>query len=562
MAAGPFDLRPEVLGALPIIDHFLTRLGADALIEDYVGFDGRARLDPARALGVVLRALCLSHQPVYALGEWAAQFDPDLLGLEPDEVEALNDDRVGRSLARLFDADRASLLTALVVGMICAFGIDCSQLHNDSTTITFAGAYRAANGRTRGGKATAVLARGHNKDHRPDLKQLLWVLTVSSDGAVPLAHRVEAGNTADDVTHIPTWDTLVDLVGRADFLYVADAKLCNRAAMDHIDAAHGRFLTVMPRSRAEDGEFRRWIADHEPDWAELRRCPGRRKADPDQCWWGFEWPRPSGEGYRICWIRSSTKLANDAQARDDRIRRASKELEALAARLASPRSRHRDKVAVEAEAAAILEATSTAGLIRISVTSVQEERMRQEGTGRPGPDTRYRKLTRVRLGLSFCVDADALKAVAASDGCFALITNDKTMTPAALLGAYKYQPHLERRHADLKGPMEVAPVFLKDPVRIEGLLCLEFVAQLTRALIEREIRSAMAKADITHLALYPEDRACSAPSATRIFQLFSGLTRNHLLHNGRVVQVFPPKLSPLQRQVLDLLGIPASAYAD
>jgi transposase len=392
--------------------------------------------------------------------------------------------------------------------------------------------------------------------------QLVWVLTVSSDGAVPLAHRVEAGNTADDVTHIPTWDALVNLVGRADFLYVADCKLCNRAAMDHIDARHGRFLSVMPRSRAEDGEFRRWIADHEPDWAELRRCPGRRKADPDQCWWGFEWPRPSAEGYRICWIRSSTKLAKDSQVRAERIRRASKELESLAARLASPRSRHRDKVAVEAEAVAILEATSTTGLIGISVTSVQEERMRQEGTGRPGPDTRYRKLTRVRLGLSFCVDADAVKAVAASDGCFPLITNDKTMTPAALLDAYKYQPNLERRHADLKGPMEVAPVFLKDPARIEGLLCLEFVAQLTRALIEREIRSAMAKADITHLPLYPEDRACSAPSATRIFQLFSGLTRNHLLHNGRVVQVFPPQLSPLQLQVLDLLGIPASAYTD
>jgi hypothetical protein len=27
---------------------------------------------------------------------------------------------------------------------------------------------------------------GHNKDHRPDLKQLLFTLTVSSDGAVPV----------------------------------------------------------------------------------------------------------------------------------------------------------------------------------------------------------------------------------------------------------------------------------------------------------------------------------------------------------------------------------------
>jgi hypothetical protein len=31
---------------------------------------------------------------------------------------------------------------------------------------------------------------GHNKDHRPDLKQLLFILTVSEDGGVPLHYRL------------------------------------------------------------------------------------------------------------------------------------------------------------------------------------------------------------------------------------------------------------------------------------------------------------------------------------------------------------------------------------
>lgn len=41
---------------------------------------------------------------------------------------------------------------------------------------------------------------------------------MSADGAVPVAYRVESGNTNDDVTHVPTWDQLVVLLGRADSL--------------------------------------------------------------------------------------------------------------------------------------------------------------------------------------------------------------------------------------------------------------------------------------------------------------------------------------------------------
>ena len=189
-----------------------------------------------------------------------------------------------------------------------------------------------------------------------------------------------------------------------------------------------------------------------------------------------------------------------------------------------------------------------------------EERFRQEKRGRPGATTRYRRITRSRLQLSFTIDAAAVNAEAASDGCFPLITNDRTLAPAELLAAYKYQPNLEQRHAELKGPMAVAPVFLKDGARIEGLLCLEFLALLTRALIEREIRQTMARADLKQLPLYPEDRDCRAPTATRVLDIFSGLSRHRLYQDGKVVQVFTSELSPLQCQVLDLLGVPATAY--
>jgi hypothetical protein len=63
------------------------------------------------------------------------------------------------------------------------------------------------------------------------------------------------------------------------------------------------------------------------------------------------------------------------------------------------------------------------------------------------------------------------------------------------------------------------------------------------------------------IPLYPELRACQAPSAERILAVFADLTRHELHRDGRPVQTFEPELTPLQQQILDLLGVPATAYS-
>ena len=88
-------------------------------------------------------------------------------------MKALNDDRVGRTLDRLFDADRASLLTEVVLRVVREFETDCSELHNDSTSISFTGLDYPGGGSRRGGKAVPTVTFGHNKDHRPELLTVL-----------------------------------------------------------------------------------------------------------------------------------------------------------------------------------------------------------------------------------------------------------------------------------------------------------------------------------------------------------------------------------------------------
>ncbi len=561
---GPYRLATRQLGALPIIDWFCARLGLAELLETFVpADDARLKLAPATAIGVVVRNLALAREPMYGLGRWAEPFDPGPLGLADGEAGLLNDDRVGRMLARLFDADRASLLTRLVLDAVERFSIDCSQLHNDSTSVTVTGRYAGADGRARGAKPTAAITFGHNKDHRPDLKQLVWILTVSADGAVPLTHRVVDGNTSDDVTHIDTWDQLVALLGRSDFLYVADCKLDTRDNMGHIHSHRGRFVSVLPASRKEDKAFRDWVVDHEPDWVQAARRPGPRLGDPDEVWQVVEAPWPSAEGHRVLWVRSSAKLAYDAAARTDRIARGVAALDDLNQRLASPKTRMKTTVAVEQAAAAALERIGAARWITVAVEEQTSERYRQDNRGRPGAATRYRKITRTHHRIRYNVDETLVARDAASDGCYPLITNDRTMTGAELLAAYKYQPNLEKRHAHLKGTQLVAPIFLHDPARIEALLCCHFIAMLIHALIERQIRQAMKTKGIKQLSIYPEDRGCATPTAARILDIFDGLAHHDLLdQHGRLVQTFPPELTELQQLALDLLDIPRRTYTD
>ena len=556
-----FDLVSRRLGGLPLVDHFLRRAGLTELLARYLPVeDARLRLAPAVAIRLLVINLLVGREPLYGLGEWAARFDPTLLGLPCDGAGLVNDDRVGRALERLFGADRASLLTELVLKVIVEFGVDTSELHNDSTSISVSGVYRDATGVPRGGKPTPQITFGHSKDHRPDLKQLVWILTVAADGAVPIAYRLADGNTTDDPTHIPTWDQLAGMLGRADFLYVADSKLCSREAMAHINAAGGRFVTVLPRSRAEDRWFRDWAQTHQPQWTEAHRAPGARLDDPDQVYSTFPAPLPSAEGYRIIWVHSTGKAARDAATRQARIEAGAAAIDALAARLAGPKCRLKTRVAVEDQADAALARAGADRWISYTVDETVQETFRQERRGRPGTNTRYRRHTATRYTISWDTRLDVLAYDAATDGCFPLITNDTTLSDAEVLTAYRYQPNLERRHHLLKSVQDAAPLLLRSPARIEALFCCQFLALLLGALIERQIRTAMTAAATHHLPLYPELRGCTAPSTERILEIFADLARHELYHDGHHIQTFQPEINPLQRQVLDLLGVPASAY--
>ncbi len=563
-ATGPeLLLYSRTIGALPIINRILKQCQLREILWRHLPTeDSRHRVPTATAILLMVRNILMSREPLYGIGQWAAAFVPELLDLRDEQLKSLNDDRIGRALDRLFDADFPALLMDVTRHVVREFDLDLSELHNDSTTVRFFGAYdQCEQPRPRRGKLTAAIRHGHSKDHRPDLKQLLYILTLTDDGGVPVYFTTDDGDKNDDQTHIATWNVLHQLTGRADFLYIADCKLASADNLTHITQQGGRFITVLPKNRSEPRAMNTTLLDR-PDslrWVllyEVRDEEGllqqRYKTTREEQF--------THDGYRLLWIHSMSKAISDDAGRMKALQRTIDDLGKLRVRLQSPRSRMRQHARVAQEVEAILERRGTRELLHVDI--LQQEQITPT-RGQSRSSARNKKYTceiKPRFDLSWHVDAEQLDRVRRADGVFPLITNDRAMSVEEVLRAYKRQPLIEKRFSQFKSDFHVAPVYLKEISRIESLLCVYFLALLTQTLMERELRGAMADAELESLPLYPESRPCRRPTTRRVIDVLESLCRHRLTLPDGTTQDLYTDPTPIQRQLLKLFRLQPATY--
>src|SRR6266542_3151124 len=156
--------------------------------------------------------------------------------------------------------------------------------------------------------------------------------------------------------------------------------------------------------------------------------------------------------------------------------------------------------------------------------------------------------------LSWHFDQVALDALAATDGWYALLTNlDPAEADAAeILRRYKGQEVVERRYGSFKGPLAVAPMFLKDNRRIAALITVICLALLIFCLVERQVRQAIAPAQKldglwAHRPAKPTGRL-----------IFTALARLRLTPASGTDPPIIPQPPPLQAHILELLKVDAT----
>ena len=557
------QLRSYDVGALPLLNRIVERMQLQRILGEHLPRDdSRTELSTVTSLLVLFANLLMAREPVYGVGEWAALFPPDLLGLREQDLSRLHDDRLGRCLDRMFERIGPTLIMAVVRHVIREFKVGLEELHNDSTTISFYGAYDAAGLESeQRGRPTHAITWGHSKARRPDLKQLLYILTVTSDGNVPVYFSSDSGNTVDDGTHIGTWDLLYELIGHANFLYVADCKLASSENLSHIATRDGRFVTVLPRGRNEDIAFRQRLRTTPSvlKWTLLYALADEHGHEVDELYVCGD-DHVHSEGYRLLWYRSTRKVEQDQSRRARSIQKGIEALSDLRARLQGPRTRFRERSKVEQALAETLAAADASSWLLVEIEEQEEETFRQATRGRPSDQTKYLKETRTRFTLTWKLNVEAISEAEREDGVFPLLTNDRKLSATEVLQAYKRQPLLEKRFSQFKTDFAVAPVYLKNVSRIQGLLAAYFFALVVQTLLERELRQAMARAGEASLALYPEDRPCARPTTHRLIEVFSSIQRHEVRIGEGDAQVMVTKLTKTQRSIIRLVGLDPRTY--
>jgi transposase len=558
-------LRRFVVEGIPLITSIAQRLELTTILSKYIPSYGNEKIPVVDALMILLCNITGGRQPLYQLEQWAQRIEPKCFQLKPEQLLYFNDDRFARALDKLYISDRASLMTEIVVKMIKVVNLDIDRIHNDSTTVK---AYGKIPGKTITG---LELRRGNSKDHRPDLKQLVFSLTISADGAVPIHYKTYPGNRTDDTTHIETWNTISRITGRCDFIYVADCKLCTSKQLAYIVGEGGRVITIMPESWKESDTFkqelrsnskryrkkviwRREIPEQSGKYESFSLFSGIEDGDGGGGGGGDDGGdfRAGKGGYRIFWYRSSEKVKKDRLSREQKLQKAESQLLNLIPKL-NKRKLKTEEV-IEKQVQAILEKYGVERFLKISILEKITEFNVQITRGRPGPNTKYRTCIQTFYLLSWETDKKALRQEKNVDGIFPLLTTDDSLSAKSVLLSYKYQPRLEKRFTQFKSVHEAAPLLFKKIERVEAIMFLFFLSLMIQAIIEREVRLKMKEEGIKTLPIYPESRDAYHPTTSKILDTFEGISSYQVTIEGRTRE-FRDSLTQTQETILSLLNI-------
>jgi transposase len=542
-----FETRFKQVDVLPMVKYYMDQLGLFDLFSKYVPLASGHLADHAEGLCLLTANIICDNKPLYKVQEWLRQYS-DGLAVDPVNASLFNDDRLGRDLSALFGSDRHSLMTEVSCKAISVHKLLTDEIHNDSTSVTFIGKYNTPD------REAVKLKHGHNKDFRPDCKQVVFGLNITADGHVPLSYKLFDGNTTDDVTHIPNWNGLRALLEKEDFIYVADCKLCSQGNLTHIAANGGYFITIVPKDRKEVKWFTKHLEKNEVTWEEAFSVESSRKKAEINVYRTYEVERTK-QGFRIIFVHSSSKQKEDETRRRKKIEKALAKLEELSPKLNAYhlKTRKEIKTAVDKICKDVKE------FIEVKILT-ERKQVVKASRGRPSPTKSiYNYKWELTHSIQWQLNEQALVRASKTDGIFPLITNT-SLEGSEVLKKYKSQPFLEKRMYTQKSVLEVAPVFLKKEHRIEAMLFLYFVALMIVSLIERKVRMNMAKEQIDKLPILPQGMNTKKPTWNNLRYFYRNVHFSQIIRDGVCIQAVVQGLNDLHKEINRLLEVPESVY--
>jgi uncharacterized protein DUF4277 len=527
----------KTIGTLALAYPYRRRLDVAERIGELVTKGNEREIPTSQVIEVlVLNRLSLRPVPSSKIGAWAdTQAIAEVYGIAGDD---LNDDRIGRALDEIHP-HLVDLWAAIVLRGAHASGVRLDRLHSDVTRLAFAGDYADVPTTTTDGQALAEITYGYTGRGDPSRKQVTLSLSVAADGSLPTWYQLADGNAADNRAYRAHLAAVRDHLKLDQPLVVGDSKLVTRPNMLGFCRVGARFIGPTGLTAA-DREVLLSL------WEAGRPMMRLDLPDPDQSphagrYWGLEFadilPDPEQTtSYRLrrLFVPSLDDRVAVRHQRAKDLAQAHGALWTIKRRLSRPAYRARSLVERKvAEAVA-----KVARYLRVAVVDTA-----------PGLDLRW-TLDHNQLGVDACFD-----------GMYCLLTNESEVAadPRTILRASKGQSKVERRFRAVKQPpIQVRPLWLHQPQRIESLIFVVMVALYLFTLIEREARRAVAQSGHVFTGLRPDKRDHLPVTAERLFEVLTplSLVKQRLRIGDEVVETLTPAtLSPIQAQILDRLGL-------
>jgi transposase len=519
------------VGALPVISSFCDLLQLGETVDRVVPWEGEVPLGDLVEVLVINRLL--QPKAMFRIGEWAQTAGvTDYFKLT---AEQLNDDRLGRALERIAD-HREAIQAPLVLGIIHRFKLDVSQVHYDISDVELYGAYELdiPEGQP---APTPMPAYGRTKSGRKNVKQIQFGLNVARDGAVPVAHLPLDGNAAESPSHLANLKQLARILPKQELLYIADSKLDTPENLRTVVAANGQFLcagafspTLQQQFLTNRKKLRR--VDYFPKSQATKPAEERDRYEAFEVTERLEGMvdgRTIRCTYRQIFVWSQARARDQATTRERHVAKIREAFEAVEKNLGRYSLKTREAIVRRLEAARAKYSEGT--LFAYELTE-----------------------RRGKFTLSWKIDPKLLAEWKHLEGVYVLKTNlsKRTYPIAKLLETYRDQKHVERRIHHLKGPLAIAPMFLENPKRIAGLLCILVLALMVLALMERQVRRRLRGKPM--YGLYPENRPSPAPTGPALLDCFSTLCIVIIKHHGDVTRRLADPTAT-QREILKLLDI-------
>jgi hypothetical protein len=420
------------LGGAWLLDALWRRL---AIAETLSGLLDRRRFttDVERVLFALVCNRALAPCSKLAAAEWVCE-DVAIPGLT-----GMDEDQAYRALDLLVEADsEAKLQEAVFFACADLLNLEVDLLFFDTTSTYFEADPDEPGGKPDGVRPLRV--RGHSKDHRPDLPQVVIGLAVTKEG-IPVRVWVWPGNTNDQTVISEVKDDLRGWrLGRC--IWVVDRGFSSDENLRYLTRGGGHWIAG---ERMRDGS---------PDARAALARPGRYQSVRDNLRVKDVRVGEGDSQKRFVVCHNPAEAQRDKAERDDQIARLEGELKRIEA------ARGKAKTPKQREA-----------------------HTRAECALRDHPTlSRYLRQT---AGGRLVIDRARTAAEERLDGKYLLSSSDPDLTAEEIALGYKNLREAERSFRDLKTTLELRPVFHRLEHRIHAHVIVCWLALLLIRIAER-----------------------------------------------------------------------------